>query len=418
MRVWHDGAWAAPALDAELRRSGSLDRRDARLATELVYGVLRTQRALESTVARHAKNDRWKKQPVVHAQLCIAAYTILFLERVPTFAAVSEAVTAIKLKKGRRVAGFANAVLRKLADSSEGVTLLDAVAKGVPSWLHAALRDVLGQDGARRFITAPFPAPLCLCLRASEQREIWLSQLQQARPDAKIAAGKLSPHAILLHGAGDLRQLPGHDSAWSSQEEGSQILALAVGSKPGDTILDACAGRGGKALLMAEQGATIDTADLHPSKLQRLRANPAGQHVRNTHAVDWTRGTGDVPDGYDRVLVDAPCSGTGTLRRRPEIAVRIAASDVARLAALQLEISRSAATRVKIGGRLIYSVCTVLRDECEGVVQALCDSTDLEPAPFDSAIATGLCAEETTFRLLPHVHGTDGYFVASFVRKA
>ncbi len=129
-------------------------------------------------------------------------------------------------------------------------------------------------------------------------------------------------------------------------------------------------------------------------------------------------GTGTVGDDYDRVLVDAPCSGVGTLRRRPEIGLRRGAEDVARLADLQVTIARRAATRLRDGGRLIFAVCSVLREEGEDVVARLLEPSEdgvrLEPAPFDTEPAAALSQGGATLRLLPHVHGTDGYFVASF----
>jgi 16S rRNA (cytosine967-C5)-methyltransferase len=418
MRVWHDAAWAAPTLDAELSRAASLDDRDKRLATEIVYGVLRTRRTLEKAISRFANNNRWRTQEIVHVRLCIAAYELMFLDKIPVFATVSEAVDAIKAEKGRGVGGFANAVLRKLAAAEIRPNMQDAIADAIPSWLQAALADVLGGDGARAFATARVPPPLCICLRDGEDRDVWIERLASEVPKAQVTASEYAPCGVLLYGAGNHRKLPGADGAWTVQEEGAQVVALAVGASARDTVLDACAGRGGKSLRLAEVAAFVDAADLHPKKLERLVGGPHGRRVRSTYAIDWTRGVGDVPADYDRVLVDAPCSGSGTLRRRPEIANRLAAHDVARLAALQLEITRNAATRVRPGGRLIYAVCSVLRDECEGVVQALLKADpQLQPAPFDNTALAGIVSSESSFRLLPHIHGTDGYFVASFVRR-
>jgi 16S rRNA (cytosine967-C5)-methyltransferase len=131
--------------------------------------------------------------------------------------------------------------------------------------------------------------------------------------------------------------------------------------------------------------------------------------------VDWTIGHGAVPDGFDRVLVDAPCTGVGTLRRRPEILLRLGPEDPARLAALGRQILRAAAGRARPGGRVVYAVCSVLADECESVVESVGDL--LAPAPFDAPELAWLAPDATRFRLLPGSHGTDGYFVASFVRK-
>ncbi len=147
----------------------------------------------------------------------------------------------------------------------------------------------------------------------------------------------------------------------------------------------------------------------------------AAASVRETYAVDWTVGAGDVPEGYDRVLVDAPCSGVGTLRRRPEIALRREADDLPRLADLQVAIARRAATRAGDGGRLVFAVCSVLREECEAVAARLAAPADdglgvrLGRRRSTRRLARELAGGGDAFRLLPHVHGTDGYFAAMFV---
>jgi 16S rRNA (cytosine967-C5)-methyltransferase len=194
-----------------------------------------------------------------------------------------------------------------------------------------------------------------------------------------------------------------------------------VGVRPGEQVLDACSGHGNKSWLLAQQaspGGAVDASDLHPAKLDKLLAGPPGKRVRATFAIDWTVGAGDVPEGYDRVIVDAPCSGTGTLRRRPEIGRKREAEDLAGLADLQTAITRQAATRVRDGGTLLYAVCSVLKEEAEDVVARLVadapgSPVTLSPLPFESDLLRTLAGEGHTLRLLPHVHGTDGYFVAS-----
>jgi 16S rRNA (cytosine967-C5)-methyltransferase len=403
-RVW-GSAWAAPTLDAELARAPQLDPRDARLATELVYGVLRMQPLLERAIDEHASSDRWRKRPAVHAHLLVAAYSLLFLDRVPAHAAVNGAVGAIRRAADPRLAGFANAVLRKVAARGK-LDPAEAAVSAASPWLRDALARALGEGQIAAFL-APAPLPIALCLRAGEERDAWIERLRAA--GAEVEPGRLSPRAVLLRG-GDPRKLPGAGTAWMVQEEGAQAVALLAGVRPGERVLDACAGRGGKAILLAEQGATVDAADLHPSKLAQLASLPGGERVRATYAVDWTRGAGDVPEGYDRVLIDAPCSGSGTLRRRPEIGLRLADCDPARLRDLQIAIARGAATRAKPGGRVIYAVCSVLREEAEEVAVALVADGALERVPFDAELGGGA----DSLRLLPHVHGTDGYFVASF----
>ncbi len=418
MRVWEGNAYAAPTLDAELRRAVSLDPRDKRLATELVYGVLRTAGYLDNRIGTHANNDRWRRKLGVRANMLVATYSLAFLDRIPDHAAVSEAINAIKRGPDASVSGFANAVLRKIAREEKTVTLAQAAAAAVPRWLVKAFERTLGKDDAAAFMAELAPPPIALWLRGARDRDAWVSKLREAVPSARFEPSSLSPRGIVAWRTGDHKKLPGANVDWVVQEEGAQVVALSLGTQDGDIVLDACAGRGGKSLVLGEavgQAGAVDSADLHASKLERLRLGPAGDVIRTTFAVDWTKGSGACDEQYDRVLVDAPCSGTGTLRRRPEIAGRLGASDVARLAALQLGIIRGAAAHVRPGGRLVFAVCSVLRDECEALVDAALTGAGkrLEPAPFDAAVP--ILKEKTQVRLLPHIHGTDGYFLASFI---
>ncbi|RYE81901.1 MAG: RsmB/NOP family class I SAM-dependent RNA methyltransferase [Myxococcales bacterium] len=194
------------------------------------------------------------------------------------------------------------------------------------------------------------------------------------------------------------------------QEEGSQAVAEAVPLAPGDRVLDACAGRGNKTLALVDRLRTldpaatgvVDAADLHANKLGRLRDEAArlGVSVGQTLAIDATVGLGTLPPGHhDRVLVDAPCSGTGTLRRRPEIALRRVETDLLSLQEQQRAIVRTAAAAVRPGGTLVYAVCSVLAEECEQVVEGI----------------AGFTLREVR-RLLPQRDGCDGYAIAHLER--
>jgi 16S rRNA (cytosine967-C5)-methyltransferase len=427
VRVWKDGAFAAAALDAEVSRAVQLEPRDRGLATELVYGSLRLLPWIDSRILAYAPRGLGGVDPHTHAELVLSAYQLFFLERVPAFAAVNEAVEGVKRARGPKLAAFANAVLRKLAKEAEatkGPQLLSAATQAsLPDWLRGALSRTLGEDGATAFAAAGVaPPPLGLRVNRPEERDAWVAKLTEAVTHATFEAGQVSPLAILARGGGKAEGWPGFGSDWVVQEEGSQLIALALGAAPGDVVLDACAGRGNKALFLARAvmpGGAVDAADLHAKKLARLatQLGEAGLPLRATFAVDWSVGAGDAASGYDRALVDAPCSGVGTLRRRPDLTHRREAEDLERLASLQAAIVRRVATRVREGGRLVYAVCSVLREEGEEVVRAVLESdAGLVPAPFEGPAARVFAGNASTLRLLPHVHGTDGYFLASFLR--
>jgi 16S rRNA (cytosine967-C5)-methyltransferase len=427
VRVWKDGAFAAAALDAEVSRAVQLEARDRSLATELVYGTLRVLPWLEARIERHATRGLGGLDLRTRAEIVLSAYQLFFLFKVPAFAAVNEAVEAVKNARNVKLASFANAILRKLAAESsaeKGDELLAAaVSASIPGWLRVRLANALGKDGAEAFVLSGVaPPPVGLRLARGARRDEWVQRLGEGVPGATFEIGKASPRAILARGGGKTDTWPGAGEAWFVQEEGSQVVALALGARPGEVVLDACAGRGNKSAIVAEQvmpGGALDVGDVHPEKIARLARELAGSGlaVRKAFAVDWSVGAGDAGSGYDRALVDAPCSGIGTLRRRPDLTLRRQPEDLEGLAALQAAILSRVASRVRPGGRVVYAVCSVLEEEAEAVVaRAVAGDARLRPAPFDDPVLRGLANEAPTLRLLPHVHGTDGYFLASLER--
>ncbi len=412
-RVFRDDAYAAAALDAELRRLPQLDSRDRGLITELVYGVLRSEAELKRRLAEHAPRGL-PKQKEVRTHLLVAAYQLLALERIPAFAAVDAAVRQVQSSPARGLAGFANALLRRLASQGERIGASELAFRSAPEWLRDRLAAVVGADEARALLGAVPDgqrAPVAVRLVGGKAWPQWLD----TAPPGHI------PSLTRRIREGDPRAGEGYaEGIYVVQEEGAQLLGLALGARPGERILDACAGRGQKASLLAERvglGGELWAVDLHPAKLEGLAREfeRLGLPEPTTRAVDWSVGTGDVPVGFDRVLVDAPCSGVGTLRRRPEILRRLGAADPARLGALAAQILRRAASRARSGGRVVFAVCSVLPEECEGVVETVAD--ELEPCPFDAPELASLVGGRTMMRLLPRAHGTDGYFVASLRRK-
>jgi 16S rRNA (cytosine967-C5)-methyltransferase len=413
LRVERDKAFAAAALDAELERARSLPTRERALATELLYGTLRSEKVLLENIEKHT--PRGVDDPITRAHLLIAAYQILVLERIPTFAAVDSAVTEARKARGPRVAGFVNAVLRKLGASGRKLDRAQVIRDSAPSWLYERLARCVGDEEALVLLGAEPEAPrLCLRLTQGAALPAWLAEAEAAR---------LAPHAVRVPAqSGDPRKQPGFaEGTFTIQEEGAQLVGLLLGARPGDKVLDTCAGRGQKTALLRERvGAEGElwASDVHPRKLEQLNEEFTRLKLAlpRTAAVDFSVGPGSVPDGFDRVLVDAPCTGTGTLRKRPEIAARLAPDDPERLGELATRIVRQAATRTKPGGRLVFAVCSVLPEEGEAVVERVADL--LEPVPFDAPELAALAlGEQTALRLLPKRHGTDGYFVASFRRR-
>lgn len=409
-RVLKDGAYLSRALDAELLRHPQLDARERGFSAELSYGTIRSYGFLRDKLQEHA-TKKLPSDPQVFSELLLAAYQVLCLDRVPPSAAVNAAVNHVRRKRGPKVAGFANALLRNLVRSGARASKSDAVLASVPAWLAERLENSLGEAELRALVGASDqPPPFVARLAAAQALP---SAWSQARPC------RYAPRAFELPAPLSLaeRRAP----TWVVQEEGAQLIAWALGARPGDAVLDACAGRGTKTSLLWEamQGqGKLWATDMHPHKLESLRGDFSrlGLGLPELAAIDWTLGQGEVPQLFDRALVDAPCTGSGTLRRRPEISLRLAPDDPARMGVLQEAIVRSVATRLLPGGRLLYAVCSVFPEEGAAVVERLRDL--LEPVPFDTpALDELIPAGAAELRLLPHAHGTDGYFLASLRRR-
>ena len=426
-RAHDEGAFAAAVLDSELDRAVQLQGRDRALATELVYGSLRVAPWLDAEIGRFARSSAAIDR-CVRAHMIVAAYQ-LFFTRVPAFAAVSEAVSSVRAERGQKVGAFANAILRRIAQhavSAERPSRDAAVLASTPSWLRDALERALSIDGAGAFLRCGEETPAVgLRVEHASERSVWLGRLREVVPSASFELGRASPLAIVVRGAGNPEALPGYaDGEWSVQEEGAQVAALAVGAREGESVLDACAGRGNKTAILARavgRSGAVDVCDIHPQKLERLATElrRLGLGARDAFAIDWAVGSGELTRTYDRVLVDAPCTGVGTLRRRPEIALRRRSEDLDAICRRQDAIVGRAASHVRVGGTLVYVVCSVLKEECEDRVNALLRArVDFEPVPFDAADIQGVFGDASGVRLLPNVHGTDGYFLARLRRKA
>ncbi len=440
-RVDHDGAFAAAALDAALDRAPPLDARDRGLTTELVYGVLRTVPALDAALGQHARNGVTSLaalDPYARAVIRIGAYQVLALARVPPRAAVHAAVEALKRSRSARLAGFANAVLRKLSDARPEVLADDARLRlaldAVPTSVRTRIEDVLGVTGAQDFLSATLGRGPSMGLRVTTGRITRTdarTRLEAEVSGAVVTFGTVSPLALRVEGGGDLTRARMYtDGLVSVQEEGAQAVALAAGVQPGMRVLDACAGRGGKSAVFAQALAghgTLHAVDLSPEKLARLRDELLRAGVSKglsveTAGADLTRGIGALarvapPEGYDVALVDAPCSGLGTLARRPDLLGRLRdAVGWKALTVLQRAILDVVARQVAVGGVLVYAVCTLNREEGDDVVDGFV-AAHPEFASAEGGETVPAVLRPPRVVLRTDVHGTDGFMVFRLRRQ-
>jgi 16S rRNA (cytosine967-C5)-methyltransferase len=411
-RVEQGEAYASLALGGAL---GELAPADRGLATEIVYGVLRHRTRLDRALAAHAPRGIGGLSPIVRTALRVAAYQLLFL-RVPAHAAVDDAVAAVKARAGPRVAGFVNALLRKLAAAGEPPPPAELDARlvewhSLPAWIATRLVAAVGRDEAEAAAAAMNrPPPVALRVSPRSSREAIAARLAAERPGAEVAPSTLAPEALLVRGAGAVDELEiFQEGLVTVQDAAAQRVGRLLGAAPGELILDACAGVGGKSTHLAElagDGAEIHAADLSRRKLDLAEdaARRLGLSSIRAIVADLTRADVPLAPRYDRVLLDAPCSGLGVLRRHPEGKWRRRPEEIAELAALSRRLLDAVAGRVRPGGALVYSVCTFTDEEGAGQVRAL--------LARDPAFAL-----EEELATWPHRDDADGFYAARLRRR-
>ncbi len=412
-RVAGAGGYSNLILRAELDRSGLVSR-DRALATELAYGTLRRLVPIDWVLASFI--ERKTPRPTERALLRLGVYQLLFT-RIPPHAAVGE--TAALAHPHAR--GFVNAVLRRVAAEPppwpSGSTDEEvAVRTGLAPWAVRELRAIVG-DGDVEAAAAALATPARLTLRTNGCR-ITVEELERALSAAGFRSerGRIHPGSLVVDGGSPL-ELPGFADGWFAvQDQASSFVVSALDPRPGDLVLDPCAGPGGKAghiACLIQPGGTLVAADAS-SKRAALVRRTLERLVLPGLVVAQDARRPAIRGPFDRILVDAPCSGIGSARRRPELLWRPREDDLHGFGALQLEIASAAAALLAPGGRLVYSVCTFPRAETDGVVEALLAARpELEPEPI-----AGPDGSAARIRLWPHRHETDAMFVAAFRRRA
>jgi 16S rRNA (cytosine967-C5)-methyltransferase len=382
-RVFEEDSYADRVLPGAAE---GLDRRDRALAQQIAYGTIQRVRALDHGIETLGRRPVRKLDPPVRTALRIGAYQLGYLEVAP-HAAVNESVELVRAARLERAVPFTNAVMRRL---SVGLReLLDGLPEGplkqsYPDWIYETWVRDWGEE---------------------EAIELMRAQNDARETVVRLVRGEIRGEPTDVPGAYRVKRVD--DLAFAEgriwpQSRGSQLAGLAVGSRDGERVLDLCAAPGGKATMLAGE---VVAVELHPGRAAELEENArrlGATHVRVVNAD----GLALPPEltGFDRALVDAPCSGLGVLAGRPDLRWRAQP-----LPELQLALLRSAAERVKAGGRIVYSVCTLNADENEAVV----DAGGLEPDDLGAEWPGFRHPKRPEFLLTtPHRHGTSGFFVA------
>ena len=428
-RVEAEGAYSSP-LVASLSES-NLSREDRALAQEITLGVLRWQKSLDYFIERYSRRKTASLDLPVLISLRVGLYQLRHLTRVPASAAVNESVNLVKASRARSAHGFVNAVLRNAArhaDDRAGDGIADeiervAVELSHPRWLITRWAARLGEAEARELAAAnnrhPRTAFRVNTLRATEADTLSLLESR----GVTFAKSAHVPGAFVAESgsASEVQQAAARGLIYL-QDEASQLVSELLGAKGGERILDLCAAPGSKSSHLAaltENRALIVACDIHPHRLAQMAVtcHRLGAHSVSPVVLD---ATGELPffagaQKFDRVLIDAPCSGTGTLSRNPEIKWRLAPDDPSRLAEVQLDLLNRATDVINNAGRLVYSTCSIEVEENEGVIARFIDGG----APFrilKPEAHASLITPDGFVRTFPHRHGTDGFFAAVLER--
>jgi 16S rRNA (cytosine967-C5)-methyltransferase len=421
-RVFEHGAFADRAFHAA---ASGLDARDRALAMTLAYGTVQRKRTLDHLLSAFVSRPLEQLEPAVLAALRLGLFQILFLGGVTDYAAVNESVELAK-RSSRGGAPLVNAALRRAGrEGAEQLAKLDdstpvraAVLHSVPEWLAEMWWRELGPD-ATRALLASVNTPAESALRVNTLRaapDQVLAELSATRP---AGAARVAPAWTAQPGLPELPEmlvLGGAFDAFGSeifrrgelmpQSRASAAVARVLAPEPGERVLDLCAAPGGKtthlAALMAGEGEVV-AVEVHPGRAQALRETCAQMGAGQVRVEQIDAREFGGPADFDRVLIDPPCSGLGTLQARPDLRWQPRRGEIDELAAKQAELLRAGAARLRPGGSLVYSVCTVSRREADAVVDGLVG----EREEFSC---------EQRWQLLPSTDGTDGFFIARLRR--
>ncbi len=389
LRVFEQDAYADRAFRTAAE---GLDERERAFAQRLAYGSVQRVRTLDHAIEALGKRPVRKLDPQVRAALRLGAYQLGYTDTAP-HAAANESVELVRRARLERAVPFTNAIMRRLAEGIE--PLLEALPAGplkesYPDWIHETFVRALGGDGA-----------LALMRAMNEPLET-VVRLVRGEPPLGAAPTDV-PGAFRVERVDGLAV--GEGRIWP-QSRGSQLAGLCVGAREGERVLDLCAAPGGKT---AQLCGDVTAVEIDPGRARELRANLAtlGREDVTVVEADGTALPAELA-GFDRALVDAPCSGLGVLAQRPDLRWRARP-----LPELQTALLRAAAERVRPGGTILYSVCTLNLDECEAVV----DASGLRVVPLGEEWPSFRHPSRPEFLLtLPHVHGTSGFFVARLAR--
>ncbi len=427
------GAFTDIALDRVLR-TAKLNSADRGLVTELVYGSVRRARTLDALIDQLGKKKAHQQPPDLRTIIHIGLYQLRYQQRIPPSAAVNTTVELAKENGFKGLTGVVNGLLRQYvrlaANSADPLQLLQepvqrlGVLHSFPDWIIQMWLEQLGVEETQQLCEWLNQSPT-IDLRVNPLR-VSTEEVEAAMQSAGVDVRRVPhlPQALrVIGGTGTIQHLPGFNEGWwTIQDSSAQLVSHLLDPHTGEVVIDACAAPGGKtthiAELMADEG-KIWACDARASRFKKLQENAQRLQLKSIQICTGdSRNFTQFTNSADRVLLDAPCSGLGTLHRRPDIRWRITPATVQELSVLQEELLEQAATWVKPGGVLVYATCTLHPQENENVIQPFLErhsQWQIEP-PLLNSFLTAFSTPQGWIKVWPHQYQMDGFFMVRLKR--
>lgn len=417
------GAWSDGFLK-DIIKKDRMDARDAALASRLCFGVLQELYLLDYYIEKFCTTKPEKLQPVVRDILRLGLYQLLFMDRIPQNAAVNEAVQSAKVHANAKAAGMVNGVLRSVCRSMDKLPEPQElwIKYSHPKWLCDTLERDYGRDRLEPMLMANNTVPPTVA-QVNTYKFSVAEAIELLEADGvEVARHPWLEGCLLISDTGNIETLTAFSAgAIMIQDAAAKLTAEVAGVKPGDTVIDGCAAPGGKsfaaAIRMNDEGKVL-SFDIHQHKIQLIEKSAQRLGLA---CVEAAVGNAKSPDSSllglaDVVLADVPCSGLGVIRKKPDIRYK-QQKDIAGLPDIQMDILRGLSSCVKPGGCLVYSTCTVIKAENEGVVSRFLESdSSFEPEPF-TLPGPNMDGSSGMLTLLPDIHDTDGFFICKLRKK-
>lgn len=424
LKVHKDGAYSNLAVDSLLKENGNLDERDKAFVCNLVYGTLDRLILIDYNLGLYLNQPVRKLKPELHTILRMGTYQLLFMDKVPSRAAVNESVNLAKVNKSSFAASLVNAVLRRVSDN--GLKLPDgdekdpdflAIKYSCPEWLISLWIDSYGFDNAIQLAEKSLEAPP-LVIRVNTTK-VSVDDLIWKLAEEGVVSEKtdIAENALIISNTGAVEDLLAYkEGCFHAQDLASQLCCMALDPKEGETVFDLCSAPGGKAFTIAEtmnNTGVVRAFDVYQSRVELIKSG--AERLGLTNVYTYLSDASIYNENYgkaDRILCDVPCSGLGIIRRKPEIRFK-SKQDIDNLPDLQYRILCNAIRYLRDGGRLVYSTCTLNPKENEEICNRF-----LAEHPDFSAVKIfpekQRYSDTDSLTLMTHLHSTDGFFIAAF----